>query len=410
LLRSAGWISHDGVGLPPILASWRFFAVSADETPGRHIGVAYRPDSRVERSWFTLTIQLAGSTVGEADEDEEEGRAARFTTLLNCLGASSTPIDQVDFVTRITPARLNAQQVWDEAHAVDAESRQALAELAAQVSLVASEVTYWMVLRFPRAGVERYADRRDVASGGGFERVLQTIRDVTEQVLTWVEQAGLSPVRVLGPARLAALLRTILDPSGDLDALDMGTGWQLPAFTESANRTAVSVEDGRWLHSVAVVPANGWPLMAVDEQVLSPVLVDCSDAPYRIIQVQFPLTSTVDGIEKARTAAAIAEAKQADANTEAGVTSGEESIELASASVILDDMVAGGAACAPLVRIMVSATDMVALMDAREQIQERFSRKWRALEWCDGDQVRQVLSTFPLGLGAETLQRGKKKW
>jgi len=342
---------------------------------------------KVQRSALATTVVgLGGSFAGLDDWAVLNGQARMFGALQVAAGNPRWGIKQIDFATRISPADLSGQAVWDNNHGGGSEA----GEMRAIVGADATKVESWLAITCqPRP--QRGSEWLDAMCDGAW--------DTTVEIVRQARAAGLNPYRVLSPRRLAATWRSLLYPerqAGDMDGID-GPWSGVPGLETTT--VAVTTSTG-WWHSIAVIDKNGWPQERVGPDFLDPLLGTIPAAPYRLVVTQLGMMSRREAQDKARTAGAVAGASLLAEEKASDFTTGETRLRVAGAESMLDELLAHGVGTLPVLRVMVSARSLDELMMARQAVRETLDMmSFTGEYWCDGWQARALGGMMLMGRG-----------
>jgi hypothetical protein len=399
LVARAGVNGHRaGEGWSRSMGRMRVLAVEAGEA---ELGLVELAAGRGRR-WLVGVFVLAGETLGLADDAVEERACSRLGSFLNRLADHRLPVDQVDFVTRVCPARAaDGSGVAGPAAAMV----EGLEELAAAQ---ATETRHWLVVRMP---VDGLLERSARLSGAGGDSVVAAAFATMGEVARAAEDGEFAPAWALTPAGWAGLVRCWFDcdraPEEALGSDRLSDA--VPSFEVAAGGAAVRASGlvSDWWHSALVVPVAGWPSTPVDARFMHRLVVSVRPDTVRTVVVQFPLLPRRLAVKRARTVTAAALAAVSRATRRGEVTEGGETVRANAGAWLLEDMAEHGAAgVTPQLRVLVSARDRRGLLDARAEAEFTLDLMgFNEVAWLDGDQSRGLAATLPVAMGTRETRR-----
>ncbi|MGD7708121.1 SCO6880 family protein [Microlunatus sp. Y2014] len=407
LARALRWDSYDPVReeSPIPLGPARWMGVAPSEAEAKLAVIEHR-----EEKYFSAVIEIEGGGAGIREHYEQNLASARIGNFLASVAQQTLPVDQIDMATHTRPAESGPYLEWMQQRLrpdIDTNLRESMVDLAATVADSAEQHTSWMVVRMPTAAL---ADRitRDYASAPTTEALAEMAYATTEQVAGLARSAGLTVRRGLSPRRLGALIRGILMPSQsptDLTGIGSSADGLVPYSTDTERGISmVTVDeesDVSWYHSVGTIPVDGWPSWQITGRWLAPLVLGCP-VSYRTVVTQWQLVPRAQAAPMARAAATFDRSQTLSKAKRGVVTGGQEEARERASDGILTDITQGGAAgVRPVVRMMVSAPSLGALLAARTEVETTVTGDLELLQWdwLDRYQVGAVFTVLPLGRG-----------
>lgn len=385
---------HQTGSKPHLLARVRLLRVARSETSGEMAMFMQRGRRRRDRALTTI-LRLEGQTIGVATDTQEDTWAARVGSVFKKLTEPGIGIEQADVITRIRPHRPEQSG--------DPETQ----ELYDRVAATAQDYEHWLVLRMPGRALG------DNLAAWAIEELCDVAWERTDQVARVARAAGMKPDQVVGPRRAAALLQSCFNPDLSVDDLpelqaDDDPFTRLPSFTLSPDKTALVVDartpddpERMWWHTVATIPADGWPTTTVPGVWIEQLLRDLDAAPWRTIIVQNRLLAKHQAVKKARIATAVAMAQEITEERQTDVSTGEGADKADAGAWVVQDLRNQSAGDAIVMRILLSYPGETGLRVAREALATRlFDMGFEQVDWDeDGDQARAFMACLPLTLG-----------
>ena len=349
------------------------------------------PDGLRVFKWRTVTLATTVIRLGGAFQGLDEwavinNQARRFGELLKAAGNPRWGIRQIDVVTRIRPASLEAQQAWDDSRGAGAEA----AEMRALVAAQASQQETWLTVT---------CEPRLLGDGDWLDRVCAGAWEPTVEMVRQAAAAGLDPYRVISPQRLAGTLRSLLTPDSPADP-DTSLDGPWAGIPRIRTTPIGVVTDTGWWHSTAVVNADGWPADTVGPDFMDDLLGDIPGAPYRLVVSQLGMMPRRLAQNKARVTGTVAGAAALAEETVSDLTTGENRQHFNSAQNMLGELLEKGVGVMPVIRIMVSAKSRDDLLLARQAVRETLDTiGFTGDYWCDGIHGRMLGAFLMMGRG-----------
>lgn len=407
LARVLSWDSFDPdrEETPIPLGPVRWMGVAPTETEAQLAVMEHR-----QEKYFSTVIEIEGGGAGIREHYEQNLASARIGNLLSAVAQQTLPVEQIDVATHTRPADSGPYLEWMQQRLrpdIPEELRASMVDLADTVADSAEQHTSWMVVRMPTAALAERVTR-DYDSVPTTEALAEMAYATTEQVAALARNAGLTVRSGLSPRRMGALLRAIQLPSrspDDLSGITASADGLVAYSTDSERGIAMIATDTEadvsWYHSVGTIPVEGWPSWEVTGRWLAPLVLGCPVA-YRTVVTQWQLVPRARAASMAR-AAATFDRSQSLGKAKRGVVTGgqEEARERASDRVLTDITQGGAAGVRPVVRMMVSAPSLSALLAARAEVETAVTGDLELLQWhwFDRYQVGAVFTTLPIGRG-----------
>lgn len=374
------------------------------------VAVLHQADRKgefLDESYLTAVVEILGTGDGLREISHTNAQGIRFGKLLNGMASSERPVDQLDIETRVLPTdaavareRVRAMVV-PNCPPVLRDAMEELADLAAH-----SSETYrtFMTVRMPKGALAA-----GMRTGGGVdpdEALMEQALETLQGVISRVGFAGY-PVRgVLGPRRVAALIRHVYLPSRSPDDVtdleSVVDGW---SAAYRVTWRAVVVDDdegGEWWHAVCSVPFDAWPTVPQHVRWLESLVTDLPGAVIRTVKAQHALMSRRETLARGSLSLLYDAAAIASARDKGQITTGEDEMQASAGRRVLDNVVYGkSAGDRPALRILISARSEHELERARRTITDQAETEAdiERLMWHDGRHHQAMLLCCPLGRG-----------
>jgi hypothetical protein len=360
-------------------------------------------------AYFTATLEIEGRGDGLRSAAAILRQDHELERVLNRLAESRYPVDEISLMTRATPglppaytANVRALRGADlDATMLGDNIEQRMGNL----DRVSDSYRMFATIRFPEAGIYRWADQRRGATDR--ETICQVIHSQVGEVAELLSGAGLAVVQGLGPRRLGALIRHLYVPSRAIDDL-RGIGSARDGFPGYPRPLpeALQVPDwGRdvlWHHATGLIAPYGWPADRVTSRWLLPAVAQVFDADspsvirtvtasWRLLDRRGSQRQMADQLLNTLTQVA---------RDRGRVTTGEDQEQADAGQQVLYDLRHQSSVVVPSVRVTCSAPSQVALVQARGLVESAMSDlNVDGFAWCDGRQADAMVLSLPLGRG-----------
>lgn len=217
VLRRRQWRSSlPGLGLspstewavpPPPLAGTTLLRV---RRPGTTIATAVVRDARART--YTAVVACRTRPFALLDSAEQDRLAASWGQALAGLAQEGSPVSRIAWVERSLPPDADALLAHLDDHAVlapDHHARGSYAQLVADAGPVTQAHECYVAISISDARARRAIAQAGGGDGGAAEVLLRELVTLTDRL----RQADVDVDEVLGPRRLAAVLRAAFDPA-----------------------------------------------------------------------------------------------------------------------------------------------------------------------------------------------------
>ncbi|MGH3424180.1 MAG: SCO6880 family protein [Nocardioidaceae bacterium] len=355
------------------------------------------------QSSLVAVLEIVGGGDGLRDLTEVNRRGSRFGQLLGTLASPESPVEQIDIETRVLPAEPRMHEQHLAALVVDdcpPLLRRSMAQLALHGAAQTETYRTFATVRMPLQAVQaRVVNRTPTA-----EDTVTAAVDALRVVVDRLERSGHVVRGVLGPRRIAAMVRHLYVPSFDLDDLagleNIRDGW---AFPVTPMRTAVRVDgpSGPWFHAVASVPRDSWPMDTVGMRWMQNLVTDVNPATVRTVKAQHHLIPKRLARGKATIGLTLDTAAIRSREKKQTVSTGEDEASATAAQRVMGDLLnAGTGGDLPAVRVIVSGPDLGALRVARSAVTAAAEDSGiTRLRWHDNRHHQAMVLAAPLARG-----------
>lgn len=267
----------DGVGQVRLLA--------AESPAGGEIAVLSHSNPGTPH-YLTAALEVDGIASGLYEEADINAGAERFGRLLAACSGPTALADGVQLITRVVPVDPTEHELYVmKNHAVGAPDQlmRSYTELIGEARDLCEQQRNYIVARFPMSGEFAEAARDLGGKVGDDEIRCRVVYDEMNRLATLASNAGMRPIRLLGPHRYAALLRHLQDPDyliDDVENIDFDTCWQ-----ESRTFRRYVMTNGKWSTRVARVTPGAVPTQPVHMRWTAPLLIGVQPAVIRTISV-----------------------------------------------------------------------------------------------------------------------------
>lgn len=222
--------------------------------------------SRKTKTYFTVTLEVKGTGGGLMREYEADRPYIGFGKFLARVATKQSLVSGIQEISRSLPIDMTDHIQWIKSR-ISADAPEIVVrsygELIDQVSKISEQHRSFFVLKIPQSAEFR---RRAAIYGRGDEADARAIFDEVKTTSNWARSSGaVKSVRALDETRLAALIRSLQDPSFDMDdtfsyisgndeALTLNDCWQRLDWSKGP---ALVVND-TWHHRIGYVPPDAF--------------------------------------------------------------------------------------------------------------------------------------------------------
>lgn len=240
-------------------------------------------------AYLSAVLEVEGQPSGLYEQEDIDAAAERFGRLLIACGGPTSLIQGIQVVTRVVPVDAAEHEWFVFANRSPAAPRrlvESYGELLGQARRSVEQYRNYLVAKIP-LNTTFAETAQEFGDPGSDEVRCALVHHEMTRLAALASNCGLRPVRLLGPARLAALLRSLQDPDyfiDDVEGVDLRTCWQ----RSHAERKFVTTND-KWATRIARVPAHGVSLEPVHMRWLSPLLIGVQPAVIRTLSMLIQL-------------------------------------------------------------------------------------------------------------------------
>lgn len=239
-----------------------------------------------QEPYLSAVLEVQGQPSGLYEEDDVSASAERFGRLLSACGGPTSLIDGIQLLTRVVPVDPAIHEWYvlnNRSLTAPRQLFESYAELLGQARQTVEQHRNYLVAKIPLSA----SFSEMVRAGGGNpaedDSRCRVVSEEMNRLALLASNASLGPLRMLGPQRLAALLRSLQDPDyfvDDIENVDLDTCWQPTRTTRRGVLT-----NGKWLTRVARVAPEAVCLEPVNMRWLSPMLIGVQPAVIRTISM-----------------------------------------------------------------------------------------------------------------------------
>ena len=319
---------------PLMVGTVRHFTVDTPEGPL----VVFRHQGKIERPYYTATMEVMGSSSGIREEARKEsGHLARGQYLAR-LARRQCLVTHVQTLARAVPMDTADHLLWIKdrlSPGVPAILLESYGELCETTRSRSEQHRTYETFRIPGTGA---LYRRADAYGGGDAGIGQAIYQEIRSAMAQAAMMGsLTNSRPIGPQGMAALLRHLQDADFDIDdhdGADLMDCWQ---HLDGATSPVSVVVNGHWHVRTGYVPAPAFTPAAIPVEALEAVISGIQPAVVHSVSMVLELTDARSARGRARSDAAMDRAKKNQVAKSGVVTDGTEEVLLdASHQRLLD--------------------------------------------------------------------------
>lgn len=252
---------------PVFVGSVRWFEL--ETTGGKMVIFKHRNrPGRKSKTYFSVILEVIGVPGGIMRDYEADRPYMGFGKFLAKLASPQSLVTTHQQISRTLPVDLTEHVQWAAANVSAAAPDVTLSsyeELMQQVSAVSEQHRTFYVLNMIEDA--KFRRRRDLY-GSGDDADARVIFEEVRKAAAWARNLGAAQsVTALDESRAAALIRSLQDPSFDIDdtlshiagketeLLSLTDTWQL---LDWSNTTDYTTANGTWLHRTGWVPADGF--------------------------------------------------------------------------------------------------------------------------------------------------------
>lgn len=229
-----------------------------------------RPDKgfRNNGTYFSVILEVIGVPGGIMRDYEADRPYMGFGKFLAKLASPQSLVTTHQQISRTLPVDLTEHAQWAMSNVSASAPDVTLSsyeELMQQVNAVSEQHRTFYVLNMVQDA--KFRRRRDLY-GSGDEADARVVFEEVRKAAAWARNLGaVQSVTALDESRAAALIRSLQDPSFDIDdtlshitgketeLLSLRDAWQ---FLDWSNTTDYTTANGAWLHRTGWVPADGF--------------------------------------------------------------------------------------------------------------------------------------------------------
>ncbi|EME36543.1 hypothetical protein C884_00337 [Kocuria palustris PEL] len=366
---------------------------------------------RGERVYFTVTLEVQGTQGGLMRDFEADRPYIGFGRFLSKMaGRHQSLISGVEEISRSLPVDMTAHMDWMKSR-ISAEAPNVVVEsygqLVDRMAGIAEQHRSFFVVKIPQTAKFRY---RAGVYGRGDEADAQVIFDEVRRVAAWARNTGaVKSVRALDESRTAALIRSVQDPSFDLDdtlsyvpgkedePLRLNDCWQELDWTHKG-RTMVN---GRWHHRCGYFPPDAFTADEVSVRSLKGLV--SSDREGAFIRTVSVMMNLYDAKTARRWAVGDVTSDRASSRkSQARVSDGTSEVLLSSSQRRLKDLKPGSGhqGVGYGIYVTVSAPGATELERACQAMEARASSCGiDRIDWMKDEQDTALVTALPLARG-----------
>ncbi|MFD0206646.1 MULTISPECIES: SCO6880 family protein [Saccharothrix] len=240
-------------------------------------------------AYLSAVLEVDGQPSGLYEQEDVDAAAERFGRLLVACGGPTSLIRGIQVVTRVVPLDSAEHERFvfgNRSPTAPARLVESYGELLGLARRSVEQYRNYVVARIPLDAGFAETAREFGDPGSGEVRCAMVHHEMT-RLAALAANCGLRPVRLLGPQRLAALLRSLQDPDHYIDDVD-GVSWENCWQRSRAERKYVVTND-KWATRIARVPAHGVSLEPVHMRWLSPLLIGVQPSVIRTVSMMIQL-------------------------------------------------------------------------------------------------------------------------
>lgn len=293
---------------PVFIGSVRFFEF--ETTGGKMVVFKHmkRP-GRTTKTYFSVILEVMGVPGGIMRDYEADRPYMGFGKFLAKLASRQSLVTTHQQISRTLPVDMTEHLHWASANVAPGAPNITLTsyeELMQQVGASSEQHRTFYVLNLVQSAAFR---RRATLYGTGDEADARVVFEEVRKAAAWARNLGaVESVSALDESRAAALIRSLQDPSFDIDdtlshipgketdLLSLTDTWQLLDWSETTDYTTVN---SSWMHRTGWVPADGFHADEMSVRALKGMISSEPSEPSFIRSVC--LTTRLVDAKKART-------------------------------------------------------------------------------------------------------------
>ncbi|MXN63186.1 hypothetical protein GR184_11400 [Bacillus sp. BGMRC0062] len=368
------------------------------------------------KTYFSVILECVGAPGGVMRDYEADRPYMGFGKFLSKLASRQSLAATHQEISRSLPVDMTEHTEWAVENVSGGAPKIALEsyeELISQVGAAAEQHRTFYVLNIPQTAAFR---RRAGLYGTGDEADARVIFEEIRRAAAWARNLGaVDSVSALDESRAAALIRSLQDPSYDIDdtlsylpgreheLLGLGDCWQHLDWSESTNHTTVRNAAGQWLHRTGWIPADGFPAAEMGVRALKGLVTAESEQSF--IRTITLTTNLLDAKEARRLGRADLTSDTAAKKRKVRkgqIDDGSSDVKLSSSARRMQDLApaSGHHGAHYGLFLTVSAPDTHGLEVACQAMEARASGCGiDRIDWLRDQQDTAFAATLPLGRG-----------
>lgn len=368
------------------------------------------------KTYFSVILECVGAPGGVMRDYEADRPYMGFGKFLSKLASRQSLAATHQEISRSLPVDMTEHTEWAVQNVAGGAPQIALEsyeELISQVGSVAEQHRTFYVLNIPQTAAFR---RRAGLYGAGDEADARVIFEEIRRAAAWARNLGaVDSVSALDESRAAALIRSLQDPSYDIDdtlsylpgreheLLGLKDCWQHLDWSESTNHTTVRNPAGQWLHRTGWVPADGFPAAEMGVRALKGLVTAESEQSFiRTVTLITNLLDAKDARRLGRADLTTDTARKKRKVRKGQIDDGSAQVKLSSSERRMQDLApaSGHHGAHYGLFLTVSARDTHDLEVACQAMEARASGCGiDRIDWLRDQQDTAFAATLPLGRG-----------
>lgn len=403
--RPPGYDPVKGV-LPAEVGDLKEFVWDGDVAP---VSVLYHRSDRGSSwggrsSYLSAVFEIRGGGDGIREWTETFARSEGMNRLLSGLAAARSPIVQLDLETRVLPT--DPAVYRDHVRSLVSPTcppllRESMLETAEIGAAHTETYRSYATVRIDLARLAATQVERTMSQEETVEAAVEVMREAAERL----HRSKLGVLGVLGPRRVAAMVRHLYVPSYDIDDVDGLSGifdaWS-HSYVPFTDAVRVDGPTGSWWHAVATVPRDAWPTIELDGRWLENLVTGVHPRTIRTVKTSHQLVDKMLARQKAKIGLTYDTASISSAARKGQVSTGEDEASASAAGRVMADLLyAGAAGDQPSLRVVISAPERAELRKARNTIDQAASNAdITRLKWFDDRHHQALMLMAPMARGA----------
>ena len=363
----------------------------------------FRHGGRIKTPYYTVTVEVMGSSSGIREENREDSAYVARGQFLARMARRQSLITHVQTLSRAVPMDSTDHLRWikdKQAQGINRLLITSYGDLVQTLQSRSEQHRTYETFRIPRsAALSLKASKLGGGDTGLGLAIHQEIRTALAQAQM---MGGIQDYRTLGPEQMAALLRHLQDPDFDIDDdenADLADCWQ--HLDGDSSDTSVVI-NGHWHTRTGYVPASAFSPEAIPVSALQSLVSGIQPAVVHTVSMVMELSDARTARGKARTDAAMDQAKGKEVAKSGVVTDGSEEVLMGASSQRLLDLKPGsghhGAAYALYISYSVESEDeLLATADLIEAAAADAGIEF--IDWMDHRNDLALITTMPFTRG-----------